>query len=75
MKIGSDPVDKTGRLPELAVDEIEVEVAAAGVKAALVDLRTAVMSGMAVDSADRVSWWLTWLEAAAELMCRLLRQR
>jgi hypothetical protein len=60
LTIGSDPVDKTGRLPELAADGIEVE-------AALVDLRTAVMSDMAVDSAGRVSWWLTWLEAAADV--------
>jgi hypothetical protein len=67
LTIGSDPVDKTGRLPELAADGIEVEVAAAVVKAALVDLRTAVMSDMAVDSAGRVSWWLTWLEAAADV--------
>ena len=67
LTIGSDPVDKTGRLPELAADGTEVEVAAAVVKAALVGLRTAVMSDMAVDSTGRVSWWLTWLEAAADV--------
>ena len=67
LTIGSDPVDKTGRLPELAADGTEVEVAAAVVKASLVDLRTAVMSDMAVDSAGRVSWWLTWLEATADV--------
>ena len=70
LTIGSDPVDKTGRLPELAADGIEVEVVAADaeeVRLALVEVRAAVLADMVVDSAGKASWWLTWLEAATDV--------
>ena len=57
----SDPVDKSGGLPEEAEEEIGVEEAAAEVNAALAEVKTAVTGDMVVDTAGRVPWWLTWL--------------
>ena len=47
---GSGPVDKTGRLPEEAKEEMEVKVVAAEVNATLAEVRAAVIGDMAVDA-------------------------
>ena len=45
---------------------MEAKVVAIEVSVTLAEVRAAVISDMAVDTAGRLSWWLTWLDASNE---------